>query len=119
MLPGGFPKWRPVYAYFQPWSTKPEDGSLSVLEEGLKNQAGAARICIVDAQSLKNTDWARHKGYEAGKKVSGSKRRPIAVDTQGLPTAQVTDRSGALMAFAQHPEGLWDVKAILADANGK
>ena len=39
---------------------------------------------IVDAQSVKNTDTAEHKGYDAGKKVSGIKRH-IAVDTQGLP----------------------------------
>jgi transposase len=58
----------------------------------------------VDAQSVKNTDTAKHKGYDAGKKVSGIKRH-IAVDTQGLPhatavtTADVTDRKGALKAL--------------------
>lgn len=41
---------------------------------------------IVDAQSVKNTDSADYKGYDAGKKVSGIKRH-IAVDTQGLPHA--------------------------------
>ena len=51
----------------------------------------------MDSQSVKNTDTAGHKGYDAGKKVSGIKRH-IAVDTQGLPhathvtTANVTDR---------------------------
>jgi len=39
-------------------------------------------FCIVDAQSVKNTDTAESKGYDAGKKVSGIKRH-IAVDTQG------------------------------------
>ena len=59
---------------------------------------------IVDAQSVKNTDSAEQKGYDAGKKVSGIKRH-IAVDTQGLPhaiaitTAEVTDRGGALQAI--------------------
>ena len=62
---------------------------------------------IVDAQSVKNTDSAEQKGYDAGKKVSGIKRqsprRPV--DTQGLPhaiavtTADVTDRNGALEAI--------------------
>ena len=53
----------------------------------------------MDAQSVKNTDTAGSKGYDAGKKVSGIKRH-IAVDTQGLPhaiavtTAEVTDRKG-------------------------
>mgnify|MGYP003327862249 FL=1 len=31
-------------------------------------------FCIVDAQSVKNTDTAEEKGYDAGKKVSGIKR---------------------------------------------
>lgn len=43
-------------------------------------------FCIVDAQSVKNTDTAENKGYDAGKKISGIKRH-IAVDTQGLPHA--------------------------------
>jgi hypothetical protein len=55
---------------------------------------------IVDAQSVKNSDTAGSKGYDAGKKVSGIKRH-LAVDTQGLPhavaitTADVSDRKGA------------------------
>ena len=58
-------------------------------------------FCIVDAQSVKNTDTARNKGYDAGKKVSSIKRH-IAVDTNGLPhgiyvtTADITDRDGAI-----------------------
>lgn len=43
-------------------------------------------FCIIDSQSVKNTDTAEIKGYDAGKKVSGIKRH-IAVDTQGLPHA--------------------------------
>ena len=39
---------------------------------------------IIDAQSVKNTDSAEQKGYDAGKKVSGIKRH-IAVDTQRMP----------------------------------
>jgi hypothetical protein len=47
----------------------------------LKKSVGEARIhhgkkeqpslCITDAQSVKNTDTAAQKGYDAGKKVSG------------------------------------------------
>ena len=39
---------------------------------------------IVDAQSVKNTDTAENKGYDAGKKVSGIKCH-IALDAQDLP----------------------------------
>jgi transposase len=78
------------------------------------------RFCIIDAQSVKNTDTARKKGYDAGKKVSGIKRH-IAVDTQGLPhaiaitTADVTDRDGALIMFARNRQTLSAVVNVLAD----
>jgi transposase len=75
---------------------------------------------IVDAQSVKNSDTAGGKGYDAGKKVSGIKRH-LAVDTQGFPhavavtTADVTDRKGAGAAFERCAEGLQTVKSVLAD----
>jgi transposase len=74
----------------------------------------------VDAQSVKNTDTAGKKGYDAGKKVSGIKRH-IAVDTQGLPhavavtTAEVTDRNGALEAFERCKDNLKTVENVLVD----
>jgi transposase len=76
---------------------------------------------IVDAQSVKNTDTAGQKGYDAGKKVSGIKRH-IAVDTQGLPhaiavtTAEVTDRKGALQAMERCKTHLGCVQSVLADS---
>ena len=77
-------------------------------------------MLIVDAQSVRNTDSAEGKGYDAGKKISGIKRH-IAVDTQGLPhalavtAANVTDRTGALPAFEQNKDELTEVKSILCD----
>jgi transposase len=74
----------------------------------------------VDAQSVKNTDSAENKGYDAGKKVSGIKRH-LAVDTQGLPhalhvtTANVTDRAGALTMFSLHQADLSQVQKVLVD----
>ena len=74
----------------------------------------------MDAQSVKNTDSAEQKGYDAGKKVSGIKRH-IAVDTQGLPhaiavtTANVTDRAGALAAFDRCAANLRRVQSVLVD----
>ena len=58
-------------------------------------------FAIINAQSVKNTDSTREKGYDAGKKVSGIKRH-IVVDTNGLlhgiyvSTANITDRDGAI-----------------------
>ena len=132
MLPEGFPKWRTVYYYFQQWSEIPEEKKTSLLDQALNNLVSAARqkqergaltsYCIIDAQSVRNTDTAESKGYDAGKKVSGIKRH-IAVDTQGLPhaitvtTADVTDRKGAIAAFSRQTENLASVKGVLADGN--
>lgn len=77
-------------------------------------------FCIVDAQSVKNTDTASEKGYDAGKKVSGIKRH-IAVDTNGLPhaihvtTADVTDRAGAVAMAERHKGNLAAVTNLLVD----
>lgn len=81
---------------------------------------GKTTFCIVDAQSVKNTDTAKEKGYDAGKKISGIKRH-IAVDTQGLPhaiyitTANVTDRNGAIAMFKEAKENLSKVENVLVD----
>ena len=85
-----------------------------------RGRNSSTSFLIVDAQSVKNTDSAGEKGYDAGKKVSGIKRH-IAVDTQGLPhaiavtTADVTDRKGALQALGRCATDLQEVQSILAD----
>lgn len=77
-------------------------------------------MVIVDAQSVKNTDTAREKGYDAGKKVSGIKRH-IAVDTNGLPhaievtTANIQDRDGAIILTKESKDNLSEVLKILVD----
>jgi transposase len=77
-------------------------------------------MVIVDAQSVKNTDSAREKGYDGGKKVSGIKRH-IAVDTNGLPhgievtTANVTDRDGAIELTKRHKKDFLCVEKMVVD----
>jgi transposase len=130
MLPSDFPKWTTVYSYFRIWKEPSKEREQSLLEACLKKMVSTHRanqgrqentsFCIIDAQSVKNSNTAAKKGYDAGKKVSGIKRH-IAVDTQGLPhaiaitTADVTDRAGALQAISTHKEELMGVKNILAD----
>ncbi|AXM12589.1 IS5 family transposase [Xanthomonas oryzae pv. oryzae] len=126
-LPSDFPKWRTVHSYFAKWSEVDDEG-ISLLERALKkSQVGAARekqgrkacstFLIVDAQSVKNSDTAGQKGYDAGKKVSGIKRH-IAVDTQGFPhavavtTAEVQGAGGIVF----QPSGLGRVKRLLCDS---
>ncbi|WP_353287599.1 IS5 family transposase [Wolbachia endosymbiont (group B) of Gerris lacustris] len=131
MLPKEFPKWRNCYDYFKRWSKKPNEDRESVLEIVLKKLVGEVRFnsgrntktsfCIIDAQSVKNTDIAEEKGYDAGKKISGIKRH-IAVDTQGLPhaiyitTANIGDRTAAVEMICNARKNLSEVQNILVDA---
>lgn len=96
-------QWRFLPSDFPKWGQSDQHG-MSVLERALENsgwrgplETGAQRQ--VDAQSVKNTDTAGSKGYDAGKKITGIKRH-IDVGTQGLlhaiavTTAEVADRKG-------------------------
>src|SRR4029077_15865682 len=121
---------RTCHYYFTIWSEKTNDSSESMLEKVLKKIVREIRqnndrdekssFIIIDAQSVKNSDTAENKGYDAGKKVSGIKRH-IAVDTQGLPhaihitTANVTDREGAIEMIGDAKENLENVKNVLVD----
>jgi len=62
-----------------------------------------------------------HKGYDAGKKITGIKHN-IVVDTQGFPhavavtTADVTDRKGALVALERCKPSLTRAQSLLCDS---
>jgi len=87
------------------------------MKQGHKSKTS---FCIVDSQSVKNTDTAEEKGYDASKKISGIKRH-IAVDTNGLPhaitvtTANVTDRDGAVLMAQENKKALSKVANLLVD----
>jgi len=93
---------------------------LAELERTKNDRKPKTSFCIVDAQSVKNTETAHTKGYDAGKKVSGIKRH-LAVDTEGIPhavhitAANVTDRAGALAMVEKHKENLAEVENMLVD----
>lgn len=78
ILPKEFPRWENIYYYFQMWSKKKgKEPSLLVKKNWLRQNSGRKEktsICIIDAQSVKNADTAERKGYDAGKKISGSYR---------------------------------------------
>ena len=66
---------------------------------------------IIDAQSVRNTDTAMEKGYDAGKKVRGIKRH----NALAVTTADVTDRKGCLLALERGRNNLGAVQKVLAD----
>jgi putative transposase len=111
-LPVDFPPWKTVYDYHTRWAA---DGTITRihdalrervrLREGRQPQPSAA---VVDSQSVRAAETVARtrRGFDAGKKVNGTKRH-IAVDTTGLllvvlvTAASVQDRdAGRLLLWA-------------------
>lgn len=105
MLPKDFPPRQTVYWHFKGWR---DDGTVDRLHDRLRDRVRdadgrdpMASAGIVDSQSLRGADTvgAAQRGYDAGKKVNGTKRH-IVVDTLGLllavlvTAASVQDRDG-------------------------
>jgi transposase len=77
-LPHDFPKWENCYYHYNEWR-KAEEGAESVLDCVMRELVESERILsgrestkttmvIVDSKSVKNTDTAEEKGFDAGKK---------------------------------------------------
>jgi transposase len=78
-LPHDFPKWQNCYYHYNEWR-KAEEGEESVLDRVMRELVENERIVqgrgstkttmiIVDSKSIKNTDTAEEKGFDAGKKL--------------------------------------------------
>lgn len=116
MMPKDLPHWRTVYGYFVDWNN---DGTLDLIHDTLREELrqktkkpdGTKRQAepsagIVDSQSLRGADTVGkdRRGFDAGKKVQGTKRH-IVTDTLGLllvvvvTAASVQDRDGGQLAL--------------------
>ena len=105
-LPADFPPAGTVYWWAGKWEA---DGSTARMHDDLRGRVRAAAgrspaptAAIIDSQSVKGSEMIARarRGYDAGKKINGTKRH-IAVDTGGLlltmlvTAASVQDRDAA------------------------
>lgn len=112
-LPKDLPPWSIVYTYYRNWVLL---GFWQELHDGLRRRVRWAQgrkanpsAAILDSQSVKSTECNEARGYDAGKKINGTKRH-LVVDTMGLvlgvkvTTGDVQDRDAApgLLAACFH-----------------
>jgi transposase len=105
-LPADFPPAWTVYYWAGKWQ---DDGTTAQMHDDLRERVRAAAgrnrqptAAIIDSQSVKGSEMVARasRGYDAGKKINGTKRH-IAVDTGGLlltvlvTAASVQDRDAA------------------------
>jgi transposase len=104
LLPKWFGPWQTVFGRFRRWR---ESGFWSQLHDRLRayvREAAGKRsrptACILDSQTIRSSDHAGVRGYDAAKKIKGRKRF-VLVDTLGMilgllvTTADVPERVGA------------------------
>jgi len=72
MLPHDFPKWQTVYEFYACWR---DEGTWETINARLREQVrrrarrkSEPRIGVLDSQSVKMSDQAGQRGFDAGKK---------------------------------------------------
>ncbi|TCB97942.1 IS5 family transposase [Micromonospora zingiberis] len=126
-LPVGFPPPSTVYDRFRAWA---KAGVWQAVHDALRDLVRVYEgrdpqptAAIIDSQSVRGADTVPRtsRGYDAGKKINGTKRH-LAVDTGGLLLAVVVtmaglqDRDAAHRLLARLRERFTSITLVWADA---
>jgi putative transposase len=125
LLPREFPAWGTVYHYFRSWKNAGVwTGIQRTIYEHVRSEAGRSAcpsVVIMDGQSVKATERGGVRGFDAHKCIEGRKR-PILVDTLGLPiacrveSANTSDRRAASLLLGGLTPLFPDIRTMIADA---
>lgn len=125
--PRDFPAWEAVYRFFRRWRAQ---GLTGLFHDRLRRECRVAAgrdpeptAGVIDSQSLRAAETVaqQDRGYDAGKRVNGSKRH-IAVDALGLLLAVVVtgagvqDRDGAMPLLAKLRATCLRIALVWADS---
>jgi transposase len=125
-LPADFPPWSTVYNYFAAWEAAGvSQDVLDDLRDRVRlgeGRAACPSAAIIDSQTVKAAETVARtrRGFDAGKKINGTKRH-IAVDTLGqllcvlVTAAGVQDRDGARPLLSLLANSCYRVRMIWAD----
>ena len=123
-LPHDFPPEGTVRGYFHAWRRSGVwERILDVLRQRVREKEGKAdepTAALIDSQSIKGSRTSGLRGYDAGKKVKGTKRH-LLVDTMGLllcvvvHAASIQDRDGAKLVFARAKAKCAGIRLVWAD----
>ena len=125
MLPHQMPPWQTVYSHFRKWKI---DGTWFMIHQALHEQTRrdvgkvpSPTVAIIDSQSVKTTELATSRGFDAHKKVKGRKRH-IVTDTIGIPLgvkvtdANVSDNQVAIELLTEIFSWHITIQLVCADA---
>ena len=126
LLPHDFPPWQTVYAHFR---RRWRDGLMREAHDRLRGQVREAEGrdpdpsgAVIDSQSVRTAGrGGPARGYDGAKRLNGRKRH-LLVDTAGLVLlacvhgADLQDRLGGRLLFAQAPTALPRLERVWADA---
>jgi transposase len=125
-LPSEFPPATTVYAAFCRWAA---NGGWRRVHDALRDRVRVREgrnpqpsAAVIDSQSVKAADTVHRstRGFDAGKKINGTKRH-IAVDTTGLllavvvTAASIQDRDGAVGLLVQLRAAFSTIRLVWAD----